>query len=457
MELTRGANVAIPATSGTTLDVVLHWQPPSGTEIDASAFLLLATGRVRTDDDMIFYNQARSACGAVSWQGKTGPHPATERFSVALAKVPADVAEIALTLTMPEGSTKTFQNVSETNVLVTDGANTIARYVLVDVGKEAAMILGKFYRHGGGWKFKAVGQGFNGGLAALATSFGITVEEPAPPVPTPTPAPQPAGPISAKTVDLNKKIAEQAPQLLSLVKKAEISLAKVNLSEHRAKVALCLDISGSMNALYKSGAVQRFAEKILALATRFDDDGAIDVFLFGVRAHAAGEMAFNNCKSFIPTLLSRFPLEGGTDYSQAMKLIRAHYMPDGQGNERSAPVAADLPVYVMFVTGGQTPDEKAAEAQVRWGAYEPIFWQFMGIGKSSKDVAKAGGGFFARAFASDFSFLEKLDALTGRYVDNANFFSIESPEAVSDDQLYDLLMAEYPDWVKAAPGKQLLR
>ena len=80
----------------------------------------------------------------------------------------------------------------------------------------------------------------------------------------------------------------------------------------------------------------------------------------------------------------------------------------------------------------------------------------MGLGKSKKDVKKAGGGFWAKAFASDFTFLEELDTMSGRHVDNANFFSVAEPSLLPDEELYDLLMSEYPEWVKMAPGKGLL-
>ena len=82
----------------------------------------------------------------------------------------------------------------------------------------------------------------------------------------------------------------------------------------------------------------------------------------------------------------------------------------------------------------------------------------MAIGKSRKDVS--GKGFFGwleKAFASDFSFLEKLDGMSDRYVDNANLFSLEDPESISDEKLYDLLMTEYPGWLKLARNRHLLK
>ena len=80
------------------------------------------------------------------------------------------------------------------------------------------------------------------------------------------------------------KVESQAPELVSLAKKAQFNLSKHGLDDARAKVALCLDHSGSMRQAYASGQVQALAERVLALATQLDDDGAVDVFFFGTEA-----------------------------------------------------------------------------------------------------------------------------------------------------------------------------
>ena len=255
-----------------------------------------------------------------------------------------------------------------------------------------------------------------------------------------------------------KKIEQDAPKLIDLAKKADISILKAHLTNHQAKVALCLDISASMSSLYSSGKIQRLAEKVLALGCRFDDNGSIDIFLFGEHPHTVGEMTLANFQDFIPNIQKKYPLEGGTYYGKVMKMIRSFYFPSGNGGSRNSPFAAHEPVYVMFVTDGATFDQPETEKQLKWSSFEPIFWQFMAIGKSHKNVSGKGiFGWLGKAFASDFSFLEKLDELSDRYVDNANFFSLEDPENIADDKLYDLLMTEYPGWVKLARSQHLLK
>jgi hypothetical protein len=254
---------------------------------------------------------------------------------------------------------------------------------------------------------------------------------------------------------INRIQLQKDPQLAQLDQKVGVELGKVGLSQHTARVALCLDISGSMGGLFSSGKVQAFLERVLALALRFDDDGSVDVFSFGVGAYVEQPVTLDTFRGYTERLLRQRSLEAGTNYGKAIELLRRTYYPNGS-DKRTAPVADRVPVYVMFVTDGQTTDEAHTKAQVVQAAFEPIFWQFMGIGKSKRDVAAKGGGFFARLFASDFSFLEGLDTMQGRYVDNANFFSVQDPATIADEQLYGLLMAEYPSWVKLARERGLL-
>jgi len=263
--------------------------------------------------------------------------------------------------------------------------------------------------------------------------------------------------------NLKQKISDQvlkqkSPEIYTLVQKADLALKEKNLTDHSARVALCLDISASMSSLYRTGKVQALAERTLALGCRFDDNGAIDIFLFGSGSHEAGAMTLDNFKGFVKNITDKYPLEGGTRYGLAIETIRKFYFPDAKGQKREQPVSADSPVYVMFITDGETLDQQYTETQIKWAAYEPIFWQFMGLGESKKDV-KAGGikGFFSRMIKPDFGFLEQLDEMGGRFVDNANFFSIKDPADIADDELYALMMREYPEWLKTARTKGLIR
>ncbi|MFO7641834.1 MAG: VWA domain-containing protein [Candidatus Competibacteraceae bacterium] len=475
ISLQRGANVALRGEQGAVarIQVVLNWQPRGGDlEIDTSAFLLAANGKVRDDHDMVFYNNARSPEGAVQLLESTAVGGAEARvFQLDLVKLPVPVERVAFAATLDEATRRgrTFGHLSTFQVQVrdADAGTEIARFEMPLEGAcEVALIMAEVYRRGGEWKFRAVGQGFNGGLAPLAIQYGIEVaEEPAaapPPRPAPpsTPTPPPPRPVASPSpsppppapnpqrLNLEKRLVDLAKKdatLVSLAKKAAISLEKKGLLDHRAKVALCLDISGSMSGFYRNGAIATLVQRILALGLRFDDDGEIDVFLFGADAHDYGSVGVEDYRDFVPAMQRRYPLEAGTNYGRVIALIRRHYQRDLQAGQQ--------PVYVMFVTDGETQDRPESERQIRDASREPIFWQFMALGQS-KAQAK---GFFRRLLASDFGFLAYLDEMPGRLIDNANFFQVADPAEPSDEELYDLLMGEYPQWLTAARKQGLLR
>ncbi|WP_260637555.1 TerD family protein [Streptomyces angustmyceticus] len=186
MSMLKGSNVPVPAPE---VRVELGWQAGPGTpDVDASA-LLLVSGRVRDDGDFVFYNQAAHASGAVRHEGKRPAGGAvTDTLTVALASVEPAVDTVVLAASADGG---TFGSVPGLYIRVLDAASgaELARFDSRDAGRETAFVLGEFYRRQGAWKFRAVGQGYDTGLAGLATDFGISVEEPAPPPPAGAPAP----------------------------------------------------------------------------------------------------------------------------------------------------------------------------------------------------------------------------------------------------------------------------
>ncbi|AWN26063.1 TerD family protein [Streptomyces sp. NEAU-S7GS2] len=190
MSMLKGSNVPVPAPA---VRVELGWQAAPGTpDVDASA-LLLVSGKVRDDGDFVFYNQAAHASGAVRHEGKRPAGGAmTDCLAVDLAAVEPAVDKVVLAASADGGS---FGSVPGLHIRVLDAAGgaELARFDSQDAGTETAFVLGELYRRQGAWKFRAVGQGYDTGLAGLATDFGISVEEPAAPQP-PAPAPAPAAP-----------------------------------------------------------------------------------------------------------------------------------------------------------------------------------------------------------------------------------------------------------------------
>lgn len=190
INLSKGGNVNLSKTAPTMnkVDLGLGWNPRAtdgkAFDLDAVAFITGENGKVRVDGDFIFFNQKVSPCGSVTHNGdnRTGEGDGDdETISVDLSKVPLDVAKIVFAVTIHEGqqNNQNFGMVDKAYIrVINQDANgeEVARFDLSEDGSvEVAMIFGELYRHSGEWKFKAVGQGFSGGLGALAASYGVSV------------------------------------------------------------------------------------------------------------------------------------------------------------------------------------------------------------------------------------------------------------------------------------------
>lgn len=189
VSLVKGGNVSLTkeAPSMNVALVGLGWDARvtdgQAFDLDASVFLVGENGKVLSDSHFVFYNNTTSPDGAVQHQGdnRTGEGDGDdEQVKIDLTKVAADVKKLVFAVTIHEADSRkqNFGMVSNSfmRVVNNDNGAEIARFNLSeDASTETAMIFGELYRHGAEWKFKAVGQGFAGGLAALATQHGINI------------------------------------------------------------------------------------------------------------------------------------------------------------------------------------------------------------------------------------------------------------------------------------------
>ena len=189
ISLQKGGNVNLSKEAPNLAKVVigLGWDPRStdgaAFDLDGSAFMLKSDAKVRSDTDFIFYNNLKSTDGSVVHTGDNTSGQGEgddERLTVELTRVPADIERIAFCVTIhdAEARKQNFGMVGKAFIrcLNANGEAEIARYDLSeDSSTETAMIFGELYRHSGEWKFRAVGQGFKGGLGPLARSFGVNV------------------------------------------------------------------------------------------------------------------------------------------------------------------------------------------------------------------------------------------------------------------------------------------
>ena len=189
ISLNKGGNLSLSKTDPLLNQVLigLGWDARATDgadfDLDASAFLLAANDKVRGETDFIFYNQTRSPEGSVEHTGdnRTGEGDGDdEAVKINLAKIPTDVQKIAITVTIHDAESRgqNFGQVQNAFIrVVNDQTNVeIVRFDLnEDYSTETAMIFGELYRHNGEWKFRAVGQGYNGGLRAMCGQYGISI------------------------------------------------------------------------------------------------------------------------------------------------------------------------------------------------------------------------------------------------------------------------------------------
>lgn len=152
-------------------------------DLDTSAFLLGEDGKVRSESDFIFYNNASGGNGSVVHQGdnQTGDGDGDdEQVAIDLSAIPADVHKVAFTITIhdAESRSQNFGQVDNSYVRIINDANQeeLIRYDLgEDFSIESAIVVAELYRHGAEWKFNAIGSGFQGGLGSLAQNYGLDV------------------------------------------------------------------------------------------------------------------------------------------------------------------------------------------------------------------------------------------------------------------------------------------
>ncbi len=189
VSLSKGGNVNLSkeAPNMKMMNVGLGWDiratDGAAFDLDASLFMVKADGKVRSDSDFIFYNNKQSVDGSVFHNGDnlTGAGDGDdETLTVDFAKVPTDVDKLVVAVTIhdAEARKQNFGMVSKASIRVVNADNNseVAIYDLSeDASVETAMIFGEIYRAGSEWKFKAVGQGFKGGLGPLAASYGVNM------------------------------------------------------------------------------------------------------------------------------------------------------------------------------------------------------------------------------------------------------------------------------------------
>lgn len=218
---------------------------------------------------------------------------------------------------------------------------------------------------------------------------------------------------------------------IDLRKKAiALELEELNITDCEARVVFVLDHSGSMAPLYRNGTVQDTLERIFPLALTFDNNGEMEFYLFDTLYKELDTVTTGNLVEYTEHVIRpNHGKYGATCYAPIVEEITARYA-------KREP--SKVPTFVVFITDGNNSDHRKAKDALSLASHYNIFWKFVGIGKEK------------------FLFLEKLDTMDGRFIDNANFVAVNNLAAIDDQTLYKLLLKEYGAWLKLAKNNHLI-
>jgi len=228
---------------------------------------------------------------------------------------------------------------------------------------------------------------------------------------------------------------------------AKVVLAKKNIEHVQAEVIGVADISGSMASLYAGTVMQDAITRLLGVGMNIDINKSIDVYAFNSRAYHIGAANASNYSDFVKNVfLKKVTVDGGTNYEPVMKEVANVHRFEPLGffgkffgrKPKVTTVKRDRPALVFFITDGDNWDKDETRDLIRALSPQPIFWQFIGIGHES------------------FPFLEELDTMQGRYVDNANFIQINDLSRISEEELYDRILNEFPSWLQEIKAKGMV-
>ncbi|MFD4985306.1 VWA domain-containing protein [Streptomyces sp. NPDC058374] len=437
-----GANLPVDADR-----VRLELGRADGPAVSAAALLLTGAGRVRSGADLVARDRPGAPGAAVRHLGTPKGGEAVEVDLAALAEGTERVALCAWT------GSGTLGQVTGLHLRLVDAASdtVLARFDMAP-DSETALVAGELYRRAGGWRFRAVGQGYDHGFAGLAADFGLTPapERTATGRPRPGP-PVPAAPARKRHTRGEELLPAEMGARLSLRKQqVATSLRKGGLTGVTARVILVLDASASMSGLYAKGTVARVAERTAAVAALLDDDGTMQAWTFGSRPARLPDLLVGDLPEWLRLHVRVGQLgaigrkkrpKSRADGQVDMRTVgiqneEQKVIADVRAYVRDHPIA--LPTLVLFFSDGGVYRSKEIERELRAAADEPVFWQFVGLGRSHYGV------------------LEYFDTLPGRTVDNVGFFAVDDIDQVADPELYDRLLSEFPLWLGAARAAGVL-
>lgn len=229
-------------------------------------------------------------------------------------------------------------------------------------------------------------------------------------------APQETAVTAPMKIDMSKHAENLETVLIDMSKSR-----KIDMTKHTARVAVAMDYSGSMSNMFAKGAVQDVIARLLPIALKFDDNGELESWLFSEGSERMAAVTASNYDSYVKNVYMKARMRmGGTNYAPVLKDMVKYY-------KNIHP--SSIPAFIMFITDGDNWDDYETDEIVRELSNYNMFVQFVGIGNDS------------------FSYLKRLDNLSGRKHDNTGFIAVADMNKMDDQQLYNEMLRQYNDWL----------
>ncbi|MEU4090645.1 VWA domain-containing protein [Streptomyces aureus] len=366
-------------------------------------------GKVRGDNDRVFYNHPVQ--DGVSIDGQT--------VTADLSRVPQSVDRVVIAVSADPQQPGAVFTAAPTLTVTQAGASDLSFTAPDFTSAQTVVVVAELYRRTGGWRVRAVGQGYASGLAGLATDYGVEVEPVAPAGLVPRRAPGTSG-AGRSAVDL-AKVERRAPGLAAPVRQAGQALADRGIAERRAAVYLILDHDWHMEELYESFAVQAFAERVLALSANLDDDGTVPVIFSSRDEPFLEEIGLDNYRGRIGRLHTQIDWGWG-NVAASMRRAVGHYQESG---------AAD-PAFIVTQVGDEPWDKAEIRSLLQNTASLGVFWLFVGFGRGK------------------LAFFKNLNASASATFTNVAFYDAgKNPGAVPDERFYTSLVQAFATWIRS--------
>lgn len=400
--LLKGQNASL-AAGPVTFTVV-----STGVAADVSALLLGAGGKVRSDDDLVFFNHP--AHDGVTLTGRS--------ITADLDRLPTSVATVVVVASAdPQQPASVFTTAPR--LTITQSGLPGRDFSAPDfTAGETVVVLAELYRRGDAWKVRAVGQGYASGLAGLATDYGVDIDDPGT-APSAVSVPAQTRPAAADAaVDLSK-VQSQAPALMEPARQAGKALVHRGLTGKRAAVYLILDHDWHMEEMYESFAVQAFAEQVLALSANLDDDGTVPVIFSSGEEPFLEEIRLDNYRGRIGQLHTQVDWGWG-NVADAMRRTVSHYQESG----------ASDPAFVVVQVGDEPWDKAQVRSLLQNTATLGVFWLFVGFGRGK------------------LAFYKNLNASASAAFTNVAFYDASrNPGSVPGEEFYAGLVDAFGRWM----------